>query len=278
VRPDTSLSVETSTRTAARATIGAMVRHPLVHATLLLGLLGCEPKPPEPVKRHRKKIAKMMAKHEALEEAARAADLDLAKRWFDAISRLRPDPTLGPCPVDRATLVGEFPPTYRTLQLQLRTPPERLYGPVSRSFAEAFPLFEDRVEEPYFGEDRLAEKLDGYTLESPTGYWFVLAIELVLEPKVVNEYRFEPGMIVGEFFVWDAKANELICGAQVAITSSGEVSVRREEIRGVDGEAYKLPSELADNDALGVDLQKNTVETALSQLSKLGPRPAEPPG
>jgi hypothetical protein len=109
-----------------------------VHVTLLLGLLGCEPKPPDPperIKRHPKKIAKMMAKREALQEAAHAADLDLAKGWFDTIARLRPDPALGACPVDRATLEGPTPPLFRTFTLKSNEPPEQLFGPASRAFS-----------------------------------------------------------------------------------------------------------------------------------------------
>jgi hypothetical protein len=238
----------------------------LVHAALLLGLLGCEPKPKP---RSQEQIAALQAKYDALEQRAADADLRLAEQLYQDIQRLSPDAALGPCPVKRTALELGKDPFLRTLRIKTKEPPTRLAGPASKPFYDAFLQFERSLEDEIAGEDELEKKLDAYTIEPPVGYWFVLAIETELEPKIIAEGKFMPGVLVGEFFVWDADAKQLICGAPIGSTSSEEVTRYR---RVVDGEAEKIPE--IDAARLRVDLQKNAINAALSQLSKLGPRAA----
>jgi hypothetical protein len=244
-----------------------------VHAALLIGLLACEAKPKP---RTQEQIAALRAKHDALKQRAADADLRLGKQIEQEMQRLGPDPALGPCPVGRAALeLTEDPirksPLYRTSRIKQGEPLERFFGPTSKSFSDEFHGFTRELEDEVADEDELEKRLDAYTIEPPSGYWFVLAVETFVKPQIIADGQFVPGVFVGELFVWDASTEQLICGAPIGATSREKVEVIR---HAVDGEVEKDPE--FDAVQLKLDLEENAVNIALSQLSKLGPRAAEP--
>lgn len=235
--------------------------------------LGCGPKPDEgPQPRAQDSVKRLTDRHASLKEEAAAADLVLGRQLQAEVEKLSPDPSLGLCKIDRVALGEQRLEDFgRDLIIHRGKPIEKFFGPASRTLARTFDDFEDAVVRPVGEEDKLGRKLEDYVVGPPTGYYVILVIDVELEAKSVDKDSFEPGMLAGELFVWDADAGELVCGAPVLSQSSEEIQVTRYSL----GDQQLEHSEAIDNFRLRKDLRNNAIKAGLEALSLLGPRPEE---